>query len=69
MSQNDLSALKLHATLVEKINFACHQSAFAVLRDLRIENTNEEQDLSDLLPLLNRKPGELIAWQRVGYWR
>lgn len=65
MSQNDLSALKLHATLVEKINFACHQSAFAVLRDLRIENTNEEQDLSDLTVTLDASP----AFVKQKTWR
>ncbi len=65
MSQNDPSTVKLHATLVEKINFACHQSAFAVLRDLQIENTNEEQDLSDLTVTLDASP----AFVKQKTWR
>ncbi|WP_235042121.1 DUF4011 domain-containing protein [Vreelandella profundi] len=65
MSQNGPSALKLHVTLVEKINFACHQSAFAVLRDLRIENTNEEHDLSDLTVTLDASP----AFVKQKNWR
>ncbi|MGP9768039.1 hypothetical protein ACT3UM_20185 [Halomonas sp. AOP13-D3-9] len=49
--------IKIHATLVEKINFACHQSAFAVLRELQIENLNEERALSDLTVTLAASPG------------
>ncbi|NYS78046.1 MULTISPECIES: DUF4011 domain-containing protein [Halomonadaceae] len=49
--------IKIHATLVEKINFACHQSAFAVLRELQIENLNEEQALADLSVTLAASPG------------
>ncbi|MEH6388491.1 MAG: DUF3320 domain-containing protein [Pseudomonas profundi] len=48
--------MKIHATLVGKINFACHQSAFAVLRELQIENLNSEQALSDLSVVLEASP-------------
>jgi hypothetical protein len=48
MSDQETSKIKIHTTLVEKINFACHQSAFAVLRELQIENLDGERELSDL---------------------
>lgn len=48
--------IEIHATLVEKINFACHQSAFAVLRELKLENLDEEQPLSDLQVTLEASP-------------
>ncbi len=57
MADQETSRIKIQATLVEKINFACHQSAFAVLRELRIENLDEEQDLSDLSIVLDASPG------------
>ncbi|MGP5018059.1 DUF4011 domain-containing protein [Vreelandella alkaliphila] len=59
MPNQETSVLKIHATLVEKINFACHQSAFAVLRELQIENLNEEQALSDLSIVLEASPAFL----------
>jgi hypothetical protein len=39
---------KLHFDYVRKINFACHQNAYPVIRDLRIENPGEcaYQDLT-----------------------
>ncbi|SFM21332.1 DUF4011 domain-containing protein [Marinobacter zhejiangensis] len=48
MSDQDASPIKLHVALVEKINFACHQSAFAILRELKIENLDREHALSGL---------------------
>src|SRR5690606_14748105 len=48
-----------HATLVGKINFACHQSAFAVLRELQIENLDSEQDLTDLSLAVEASPAFL----------
>lgn len=32
--------IQIYCDLAQKLNFACHQNAFAVLRDLRIENTD-----------------------------
>lgn len=49
----------IHITFVEKINFACHQSAFAVLRELKIENLDTEQDLSELSIVLEASPAFL----------
>ncbi|WP_421710674.1 hypothetical protein [Alcanivorax sp.] len=42
MSAGDASKIKIHTTLVEKINFSCHQSAFEVLRELQVESLDEE---------------------------
>lgn len=56
MSDQDTSRIKIRATLVEKINFACHQSAFAVLREFQVGNLDEEQDLSDLTVRLEASP-------------
>jgi very-short-patch-repair endonuclease/DNA polymerase III delta prime subunit len=55
----DVSILNIHTTIVEKINFACHQSAFAVLRELQIENLDNERDLSDLSIVLEASPAFL----------
>ncbi|AZZ92641.1 DUF4011 domain-containing protein [Hahella sp. KA22] len=58
MSGQDASLLKIHATLVEKINFACHQSAYAVLRELKIENSSAD-DLHNLVVTLDAAPAFL----------
>ncbi|WOX05960.1 DUF4011 domain-containing protein [Microbulbifer pacificus] len=50
---------KLQFDFVKKINFACHQSAFAVLRGLKIENLDNELDLSDLSVTLEASPAFL----------
>ncbi|TLM77695.1 DUF4011 domain-containing protein [Microbulbifer harenosus] len=59
MTDQQPSTVKIHAVLVEKINFACHQSAFAVLRSLKVENLDETQDLSDLVITLEASPAFL----------
>lgn len=59
MADPDVSIINIHTTIVEKINFACHQSAFAVLRDLQIENLDNERDLSDLSIVLEASPAFL----------
>ncbi|MFC6979200.1 hypothetical protein [Microbulbifer taiwanensis] len=59
MSDQEAPTIKIHTTFVEKINFACHQSAFAVLRELKIENPDTEQDLSDLSVTLEASPAFL----------
>lgn len=40
MSEQETKVVKIHATLVEKINFACHERALAILRELGIRNLN-----------------------------
>ena len=47
----------LHCEITAKLNFACHQSAYPVLRDLRIENLDEEHRLDDVLVALSSDPG------------
>ncbi|MGL6162419.1 DUF3320 domain-containing protein [Microbulbifer sp.] len=59
MSDQEAPTIKIHTTFVEKINFACHQSAFAVLRELKIENPDNEQDLSELSVTLEASPAFL----------
>lgn len=59
MSDQKTQLIDIHATLVEKINFACHQSAFAVLRELKIENLSDEEDLEDLVISLEASPAFL----------
>ncbi|MCX2842992.1 DUF4011 domain-containing protein [Microbulbifer thermotolerans] len=56
MSKQESSRVRIHATMVEKINFACHQCAFAVLRELQVENLDEENALSDLRVSLEASP-------------
>jgi len=59
MSDEQPPTVKIHTTFVEKINFACDQSAFAVLRELKTENLGTEQDLSDLSVTLEASPAFL----------
>ena len=57
--------ISIHWDIAEKLNFACHQSSFAVLRDLRIENSDEENRIDDLLVTLSADPSFLKpkSWQ------
>lgn len=59
MPDQQTPKIMVHATLVEKINFACHQSAFAVLRELTLKNLDQEQPLSDLRVTLEASPAFL----------
>jgi hypothetical protein len=60
MPDQSAPSIKIHATLVKKINFACHQSAFAVLRELKIESLDNGADLHDLSVTLETSPGFII---------
>ena len=46
----------IHCEFAEKLNFACHQSAFAFLRELRIENNDPQEQLSNLRVSLAANP-------------
>ena len=46
----------IHWEIAAKLNFACHQSAFPVLRDLRIENLDQESPLENLKVTLSTNP-------------
>ena len=49
-------ALRIHAEITTKLNFAAHQSAFPVLRSLRVENPHASQRVDDLLLVLRSSP-------------
>ena len=49
----------IHSEMAAKLNFACHQSAFAFLRDLRVENKHREKRLDNLLVTLSSNPAFL----------
>tara|TARA_R110002049_G_scaffold130820_1_gene289278 strand:+ start:7775 stop:13804 length:6030 start_codon:yes stop_codon:yes gene_type:complete len=50
---------KLHCVTARKINFACHQNAYSVLRDLRIENVSDTDVLENLAIVLESDPAFL----------
>ena len=49
-------SVRIHAEIATKINFACHQSAFPLLRDLSIENLDEEYRVEGLTVELSCDP-------------
>lgn len=49
----------IHAEMAKKINFACQQNSFPLLRNLRIENLGTEHRLDDLTVTLSSDPGFL----------
>src|SRR5690554_269385 len=51
--------IKIHAAFVKKINFACHQSAFAVLNELKLENLSSEDAATNLKVTLEASPAFL----------
>ena len=55
----------IHSETAVKLNFACHQSAFAFLRELRIENNDSEARLDDVLVTLSSNP----AFLKPKSWR
>lgn len=55
----------IHSETAAKLNFACHQSAFAFLRDLRIENKDPESPLDDVFVTLSSNP----AFLKPKSWR
>lgn len=51
--------LVLHAEIAAKLNFACHQSAFAFLRDLSIENSSSADAVDNVVVTLSANPAFL----------
>jgi very-short-patch-repair endonuclease/DNA polymerase III delta prime subunit len=49
----------IHCIAAEKLNFACHQNHYAVLRDLRIENLDEKRPLENLIVTAESDPAFL----------
>lgn len=52
-------AAVIHCEVAAKLNFACHQNAFAFLRELRIDNADHEMRLDDVLVNLTSNPSFL----------
>lgn len=48
--------VQIHAEIAAKLNFASHQSAFSLLRDLRIENLQAAERVDDLILTLRANP-------------
>lgn len=48
--------IAIHWAIAAKVNFACQQSSYPILRDLRIENLSSEQSLEGLLVKLTADP-------------
>lgn len=65
MSDDGITSASIHSEIAGKLNFACHQSAFAFLRDLRIENKGLEVRLDDILVTLSSDP----AFLKPKSWR
>ncbi len=65
MSQETGTTVAIHCGIVDKINFACHQSAFAILRDLAVESKDPHRSLEDLRLTLTADPAflEPKIWQ------
>lgn len=52
-------SVTIYSEMAPKLNFACHQSAFAFLRDLRIENNDPELALDNVVVTLSSNPSFL----------
>lgn len=59
------ATIHIHSETAAKLNFACHQSAFAFLRTLRIENKDPDSSLENLLVTLSSNP----AFLKSKSWR
>ena len=59
MNPTGTATATIHSEMAQKLNFACHQSSFAFLRELRIENTDSEERMDDVLVTLSSNPAFL----------
>ena len=50
---------RIHCEIAAKLNFAAHQSAFPVLRELRVENLDARERIDDLVLALHASPAFL----------
>lgn len=55
-SRQDSDLITIHCDIAAKINFACQQSSFALLRDLRIENQSADSSITDLQVVVRSNP-------------
>ena len=58
-------SVAVQCEMAAKLNFACHQSAFPILRDLQIENLDPEARIDDLVVSLTSDP----AFIKPKSWR
>jgi very-short-patch-repair endonuclease len=56
MANEEASSIKIYCDIATKLNFACHQNAFALLRDLRIENGDSQVKYETLVVTLTANP-------------
>jgi len=65
MTANPDIGAQIHVEMAPKLNFACHQSAFPLLRELRVENADSETPLDNVTVTLNADPSFLKprTWQ------
>lgn len=56
MANEEASSIKIYCDIATKLNFACHQNAFALLRDLRIENGDSQVKYETLIVTLTANP-------------
>ena len=54
------ATVTIHSDFAAKINFACHQNSYAVLRQLRIENCSKTDSIEDLTVSLTANPPFLL---------
>ena len=59
MNPNGNAVATIQCDVAAKLNFACHQSAFAFLRELRIENNDSSQRLENVQVTLYSNPAFL----------
>jgi len=64
-SHPTIPSVTIHGDIAAKINFACQQSSFAFLRDLRIENKDTDSGIDDLHVRLRSSP----AFLKQKSWR
>jgi hypothetical protein len=65
MEAENASLVVIQSEISAKLNFACHQSAFPFLRDLKIENRDNETRLENVLVTLSSNPSFL----KTKVWR
>ena len=54
---------RIHCEIAAKLNFAAHQSAFPVLRELRVENLDARERIDDLTLVLRANPAFVMEKQ------
>ena len=59
MNPSDTAIATIHSESAAKLNFACHQSSFAFLRELRIENKSPTERLEGVRVTLSSNPAFL----------